>query len=98
MSAARLRLMFLGQVIGALRSKQRPSRCGLIANPADYVPELAAHHSNDTLAAAAAQLVGAGHGCDAQRPGEPYNFKAAARMRAGLDIKAAHQAAKIWLV
>ncbi|MFT4012323.1 MAG: hypothetical protein QM682_02760 [Paracoccus sp. (in: a-proteobacteria)] len=71
--------------------------CGLIANPLRYAPRLVKRHGGAAVSAAAAVLVGAGHGCDAQTPGEPYDFEAAARMRAGLDHDAAEAAARIWI-
>ncbi len=82
----------------ALEAVGLPFRCGLIANPDRYAPDLVAQHGKDALSAAAAILVGAGHGCDAQAPGEHYDFAAAARMRAALDHEAADAAFKLWNV
>ncbi|SFY18128.1 hypothetical protein SAMN04244548_02971 [Paracoccus pantotrophus] len=82
----------------ALEAEGLRFRCGLIANPDRYAAELVMQHGRDAVAAAAAVLVGAGHGCDAQEPGEPYDFEASARMRAQLDHRAAEAAFNLWAV
>lgn len=47
--------------------------CGLVLSPERFAPMLAFAEGKDRLSAAAAALIGAGHGCDAQTPGEQDN-------------------------
>lgn len=70
--------------------------CGLIAHPMVYAIRLTLLHGADRMAAAAAFLVGAGHGCDAQLEGERANeqFRAAMWKRRNPRLAAKH--AKLW--
>lgn len=57
--------------------------CGLLRNPERYFPVRAfAVGGAQKLRDATAILIGAGHGCDAQIEGEPYNRKYHAGLRA----------------
>ncbi len=72
------------------------NRCGLMETPEAFYPVKAAARGKENLQKAAAQLIGAGHGCDAQLDGEPDNqiFREAMRRRARPHKTAA--ALKTW--
>ncbi len=64
--------------------------CGLVRSPARYAPVRTFAHGAERMRAAAALLIGAGHGCDAQAAGEPADLAFRARMR---RVAASHRAA-----
>lgn len=70
--------------------------CGLVTQPADYAPKLAARESADTLSKAAAILTGAGMGCDALVEGETPNHAWRAWIARKMDREAFQEAGRIW--
>lgn len=72
--------------------------CGLMANPASYVPELARLVTAATLQASAKYLMGAGLGCDMKVQGEPRDeVYEAACVKARRDQRhIAEAASRVW--
>lgn len=68
--------------------------CGLVVNPMRYALRRSLAAGSDAMSTAAAYLIGAGHGCDAQTVDEPRDFAFSARMRAhGASTRTAARAA-----
>jgi hypothetical protein len=65
----------------ALEDADGAYSCGLVLRPAHYMPVRAFIAGAAKLRAAALLLIGAGHGCDAQRDDEPYDHKFGRRIR-----------------
>ena len=74
------------------------SECGLICDPASYVPARAMSKGAAALSRAAAVLVGAGRGCDWQTPGEAPNegFRGTLATHVASTRKEARRAAITW--
>lgn len=70
--------------------------CGLVAHPERYAPDVVARHGIDASKAAAAQLVGAGKGCDAFVDDERVDQSFRARIKAEALANPPIQSLKIW--
>jgi len=71
------------------------NQCGAIKNPQAFSPVRTAVMGKEAMAAAAAQLVGAGKGCDAQVDGEPDDPAFRARVLQGSGLKT-DKALAVW--
>lgn len=68
--------------------------CGLVVNPLRYELKRTLRAGHDAMSQAAAFLIGAGHGCDAQTADEPRDLAFSARLRAhGMRTRPAARAA-----
>lgn len=72
------------------------NRCGLIEAPERFFPFRVAVRGKEMLSAAAAQLVGAGCGCDAQVDGEPDNQEFRDAMRRRSNHHRTEAALRVW--
>jgi hypothetical protein len=70
--------------------------CGLIAHPMAYAMTLTLLHGVDAMSKAAADLVGAGRGCDALLEDEEPDLAFRARMRASRNRALSDRSIKLW--
>jgi hypothetical protein len=70
--------------------------CGLIAHPMVYAMRRSLLCGVEAMSKAAAHLVGAGRGCDAQLEGEVADEAFRARMRASRNDKLTDRSLKVW--
>lgn len=82
------------------RTSETTYGCGLVLDPAKYMPARAVSKGVAALKRAALFLIGAGDGCDARFNGEPRDeaFAAAldARWRSGERVKMSRRAKILW--
>lgn len=80
----------------ALERKGIGYTCGLLEHPETYAPVQVMLHGRDATAKAAAVLIGAGLGCDAQAEGEARNHAWLEHAKRRIDQKAVARAMHIW--
>lgn len=71
-------------------------KCGLMMNPRAYAPVRAALLGDKPLSDAAAHLIGAGKGCDAQADDEPADEAYSRRIRQESNPRKTNAALRVW--
>lgn len=71
-------------------------KCGMVADPERFAPEVTGKHGVNAARNAAAHLVGAGYGCDALIEGETPDPDARRRMRLQSSAEKNADALAIW--
>lgn len=83
----------------ALEEDSLGSRCGLVASPRAYAPVRTSRFGARAMSGAAALLIGAGGGCDAQLEGEAVHPETRLKMREAaraIPMAAIEAAARMW--
>lgn len=80
----------------ALESDGDKRVCGLIAHPMAYAMALSLQNGVENMRNAAAHLVGAGRGCDAQLEGEPADEAFRASMFRERQPRLTERSLKMW--